>query len=341
MKLIPQLFEPGIITLITAPVAGGKTRSIIEYFEDHPCLIIFISPLKALALEVYEKLKEHKNVYCLCVNDDRNQNKKDILLNFVHKKKAMLILTAELLEDEYLEFISSEQSKITFVFDEFHLFYSWGQGFRPILHDKLLGAIETQSAIIGLSATMNDDILSRLKNDLIYASDFFVHLDWGNLSLSKLPRKWHWFDLYEPKLLEKKFVSEMRKKNKKEVFLMFCPFRQDVELKLNWARRHGLVALDCVGGEVEEFKKELDKYNESIDCIFSTIALSHGVNLPEIAKVFINFEVKDYDLWLQMVGRGGRQGSPYEVYTFDKFHQSKKDLAIDYCKNFIYDLFHV
>ena len=48
--------------------------------------------------------------------------------------------------------------------------------------------------------------------------------------------------------------------------------------------------------------------------------MSHGVNLPEIKKVFINYEVKNYELWLQMIGRGGRQGSLYEVYSFDQFH---------------------
>ena len=98
------------------------------------------------------------------------------------------------------------------------------------------------------------------------------------------------------------------------------------------ASRHGFKAIGCVGGEVEKFQTELKNSNGKIDCIFSTIALSHGVNLPEIKKVFINYEVKNYDFWLQMVGRGGRQGSAYEVYCFDAFNMARKDLWIQYLK---------
>lgn len=49
------------------------------------------------------------------------------------------------------------------------------------------------------------------------------------------------------------------------------------------------------------------------------------MNLPEIKKVFIDYEVKNYDFWLQMIGRGGRQGSGYEVYTTDLFHTTKTE----------------
>ena len=49
------------------------------------------------------------------------------------------------------------------------------------------------------------------------------------------------------------------------------------------------------------------------------------MNLPEIKKVFIDYEIKNYDFWLQMIGRGGRQGSEYHVYTSDLFHVSKAE----------------
>ena len=62
-----------------------------------------------------------------------------------------------------------------------------------------------------------------------------------------------------------------------------------------------------------------------IDCIFSTTTLSHGVNLPEIKKVFIDYEVKNFDFWLQMIGRGGRQGSDYQVYSTDEFHTTRRE----------------
>ena len=103
------------------------------------------------------------------------------------------------------------------------------------------------------------------------------------------------------------------------------------------ARRMGLRSIGCVGGEVEIFLKELAERNEEVDCIFSTTTLSHGVNLPEIKKVFINYEVKNYDFWLQMIGRGGRRGSDYEIYTFDAFNLSKKELLKNRMKIYLSD----
>ena len=61
------------------------------------------------------------------------------------------------------------------------------------------------------------------------------------------------------------------------------------------------------------------------------------MNLTEIKKVFISYEVKNYDFWLQMIGRGGRRGSDYEVYTFDTFHCSKKELLKNKFKIYLSD----
>jgi hypothetical protein len=38
-----------------------------------------------------------------------------------------------------------------------------------------------------------------------------------------------------------------------------------------------------------------------------------------------------------MIGRGGRRGSDYEVYTFDAFHSSKKQLLTNKLKIYLAD----
>ena len=64
MKLIEQLFYPSQFTLLTAPVASGKTKLVVEFYRDHQFKVVFVSPLRALANEVYHKLEKlEKNIF--------------------------------------------------------------------------------------------------------------------------------------------------------------------------------------------------------------------------------------------------------------------------------------
>lgn len=65
MKLIPELFHPSCFTLLTAPVASGKTRMVVEFYREYDFKIIYLSPLRALANEVFSNLKmrDEKNVF--------------------------------------------------------------------------------------------------------------------------------------------------------------------------------------------------------------------------------------------------------------------------------------
>lgn len=332
MKLHSALFQKGLFTLLTAPVAKGKTYAFSEFYQNHQMRVIFVSPLRALAVEVYEKFANEKNIFWPGDKIESNANKVDQYLNFLSKKKALLILTVELLEDEFLELITNESEPILFVFDEFHLFYIWGEGFRPVLHDKFLGVLNSEHPVLALSATMNNTVLNQLISDLSFYTDNWIHLNYGNLELFRTPNKVNIFKGHDKNTLERAFWRELKIKKTGEVFLIFCSYRGEVDEMVEMAKRHGFRAIGCVGGEVERFQAELKNHSENVDCIISTIALSHGVNLPEIKKVFINYEVKNYDFWLQMVGRGGRSGSPYEVYCFDTFHLEKKDKWIQYLK---------
>ncbi len=321
MKLVNELFLPSQFTLLTAPVAAGKTKLIIDFYQSQQYKMIFVSPLRALANEVYSKLsKENKNVFLT----GGKLPLEECFMNFLQSRKSVLIATMELLNEEFLEACFGQSENIFFVLDEFHLFYHWGEQFRPILHDRFLAILETQAPVLGITATMSQDLVANLNKDLAYHHDYWFHLDFGNHQLHRAPRRINYFSLSEKARFSRVLWKELRFKRKESVFIVFCSYRSEVEEMVTRSNRLGIPALGCVGGEVELFLSQLDNPSEAVEVIFSTTTLSHGVNLPEIKKVFINYEVKNFDFWLQMVGRGGRQGAEYEVYCFDHFLKDKR-----------------
>ena len=334
MKLIEELFRPSQFTLLTAPVAAGKTKLVVEFYQDHQYKMIFVSPLRALANEVYAKLRStEKNIFLA----GGEVPLEDCMMKFLKSDKAFFVATMELLSEEFLDECALQNEKIIFILDEFHLFYHWGETFRPILHDRFLAILETQVPVIGITATMSLDLLNQLKEDLEFHNDTWFYIDYGNHQLHRAPKEIHCFKQLKPEIFHRAMWRELRMKNPDDVYLVFCSYRSEVDELVSRSRRMGLRSIGCVGGEVEGFLLELKNNEEKVDCIFSTTTLSHGVNLPEIRKVFINYEVKNYDFWLQMIGRGGRRGSDYEVYTFDAFHSSKKELLRNKMKIYLSD----
>lgn len=334
MTLIDELFIPSQFTLLTAPVAAGKTRMVVEYYRESRLKVVFVSPLRALANEVYNRLVQTEKHVFLAGGGHHSETS---FGDFLKARKAFLVATMELLTEDFLEACAAQNEQILFILDEFHLFYHWGDGFRPVLHDRLLAILDTQCPLLGITATMNEDWIARLQSDLAYHSDCWIFLDFGNQKLHREPEKIHYYPPIKPEIFNRAFWRELRLKEENEVFLLFCSFRSEVDELTARARRMGFRALGCVGGEVDVFLKDLEQSEGKIDIIFSTTTLSHGVNLPEIRKVFINYEVGNYDFWLQMSGRGGRQGSSYEVFTFDKFHASKKDLFKHWMQSYLAD----
>jgi superfamily II DNA or RNA helicase len=334
MKLIEQLFYPSQFTLLTAPVASGKTKLVVEFYRDHQYKIVFVSPLRALANEVYNKLvKLEKNIFLA----GGETPLVEIMTSFLKVRKGFFIATMELLSEDFLESCAVQGEKIIFILDEFHLFYHWGESFRPILHDRFLAILDTQIPVLGITATMSPELLLKLKDDLSYHYNFWFHIDYGNHQLHREPSKIHYFNQMNPQLFNRTMWRELRLKDHRDIFLVFCSYRSEVDELVARSRRMGLNSLGCVGGEVESFLQGLESVGSNLDCIFSTTTLSHGVNLPQIKKVFINYEVKDYDFWLQMIGRGGRLGGEYEVYTMDSFHADKFQILKNRVKEYFSD----
>jgi hypothetical protein len=166
-------------------------------------------------------------------------------------------------------------------------------------------------------------------------------LDLGNRELLNQPKKVYWF--FSRRVFNRRFLYELSKRDP-GVILYFCQYRFQVDRWLDFCKKRKIRALGCKGGEVSEFVEELG-ICKAPSVIFATTALSHGVNLPSIRKIFISYRVYSLDFWIQMTGRGGRKGEPFELYHFDRFWGNKlscvKILLLDIIiRTMVHRLFH-
>lgn len=117
------------------------------------------------------------------------------------------------------------------------------------------------------------------------------------------------------------------------VKLVFCKYRNEVVELTQLFNKVGIKSLGCVGGETGKFQVELAKCSD-LKIIFATSALSHGVNLPSIAEVYLTYKVSCIDFWIQMVGRGGRKGEQFQLHTMEMYGDFK-DKFLAYFRGFL------
>jgi superfamily II DNA or RNA helicase len=307
MSLIPLLKEKSTITLFLAPPGWGKTTLILDVYNNFDGKIVFISPLRALSEEFYLRAKnEYKNIYKTSEPEGGSK--------FLSSKKSMLVTTAEKLCDSIIE--SGMKENILYIFDEFHLFYYWGESFRPLLKEKLMGCANNSCQILALTATMDRNLMERSYDEFSLGLENQFVLNLGNQILLNRPNKIFNLSLLGEKFINRLILKDLLSSEDLKTTLVFCKYRKDVEMWLDICSRLKVKALGCVGGEVDTFLEDLARMKKP-RCIFTTSALSHGVNLPVISKVFLTYQINNKDFWTQMVGRGGRDGSPYTVYEME------------------------
>jgi len=305
---------PQTLTLLMAPPAWGKTSILLKLRENWEGHLIYISPLRALANEFSSRMSTEGKVFFPRSKRELQEGED----NFFRKKKGLLVATAEVLDENFFEKIKHSDTQTTFIFDELHLFLCWGDSFRPWLEEILYLAINTGTSVLGLTATLEKKYLKRLKSDFLLGLDKIFIIDVGNGQLLNKPQKILNYRLRGRKKFIKRMRSEvLAKKNEKSTYLVFCQYRREVQFWISWAKRSKVSAIGCVGGEVDLFQLEL-KTNPEPDVIFCTTTLSHGVNLPNISKIFLTYPIERKDFWIQMVGRGGRSGEHYSLYHMEK-----------------------
>lgn len=275
------------LIILTSPPASGKTfwvNSFKSHFSESK--ILFISPLRALADECREKWQE-----------------------------AVVVMTPE-------EWLGNPAYHEIVIFDEFHLFFYWGNSFREAMWEMFFDVNQKASLTILLTATLSSEMVQEITN---FQSQFhqILWVDHGNRLLKYKPNMY----LKAPSRDWILKVISKRPMNK-EVKLVFCQYRNEVlELEKKLVGL-GMNCISCIGGESRHMSLKL-KNNPRPDFIISTTVLSHGVNLPEIKEIFFTYSVQNIDFWIQMVARGGRRGEKFIVFALEV----PKEIKLNYWSN--------
>jgi ATP-dependent DNA helicase RecQ len=296
--------------LILSPPASGKTQFIKNYLKEGFARVVYVSPLLSLGREVLNDFSKQFNV--LFYEGDGL---------FQISTFDLIIIIPERAHHNFWNCLESKSSKDTiFVFDEFHLFYFWGDSFRQTLLEFYYDAMARDYSALFLSATMSEEQLSRWKTEQQYNRDCYV-LENGNNILINEP-----IFTIKPQtslIMEKCLRYEIAKLKQHECLLVFLPYRKQVKSYAAYYRHTypKLRILSCISGEVHEFMMEMEKDRPQI--IFSTSVLSHGVNLPTIKRVFLYERDLSQAMWIQMVARGGRKGEKFGVYVKNNLIEKK------------------
>lgn len=309
--------------LLIAPTGAGKTTLLLEYFDKNSCPILYLSPLRALADECFLRLeKEFGSRRVLRLNEEKKLEK--FADDLKEDKKRFAVATIENLFDGYLEHLQEICPELLIVFDEIHLFFHWGENFRPILLERYYEARFLNLKLLSLTATLSKEQKETYREFSTFLNEKTLVLDLGNYGLKKEPQKIHYFHHGQKEHLFKAFWRRLQKKKKGETFMIFVAYRQEVDDLVFRIQRAGFACLGCVSGEVPRFKEELDRREQDgkkVDVIVATTCLSHGVNLPPLSNVFLFYPIQHRDFWIQMVGRAGRRGEAFEVFEMNGFDE--------------------
>lgn len=292
--------------LLLAPPAWGKTHLIKEWMkqQDDVCWL-YISPLRALAHETFLSLRSEIETIFL--------SEEKILPDVFKKKSFCLIGTPESIMRQNIFERLPQNTRI--VVDEIHLFYHWGESFRPTMMECLREAIALERSLCLLTATLSKSMSQLLSFDLSQSYSEMIIVDEGNYCFKNRPAKTFCMSSgqIQRAILKKIFTQE------KETIMLFCRYRQEVDQWGDFFRAQKIDCVTCKGGEVKDFVGEMSQRGFPPRVIVATTTLSHGVNLPSFESVFLTYEEQDPDFKLQMSTRGGRRGEKFEL-----FHQSKR-----------------
>lgn len=307
-------------TLILAPPGWGKTSMLLDLFEQSNSdkLWLFFSPLRALNEEFYERVsKSHKAWFFSSKAIGNNKYQSRTL-------PRVIVMSPEVFESEWF-YKWQKEKEIGIIIDEVHLFFKWGETFRPRLLDFLFQCLSLNTPIVGLSATVDKKLSSEMRNLVEYNRGNFEEINYGNFQFLNSPKKRIVFHDKDRFILNRYLIYLIKKYPKKKI-LIFCQRRNEVEQWLSILKKMKVDCLGAVGGSVEQFREQLKRMSH-VQVIVSTSCLGHGVNLPSIDYLAINYDEMDYALWLQMATRAGRRGEEFSVLYCKKLKGLKKIFA--------------
>lgn|GEM_PF-667133 len=332
------------LIVLSAPLASGKTHFILKFIEEQfdqkfsrktNLDIFYFAPLRTLVEEFQSKFQSAETINWRFKKPRRIYSVKEYVKE---ENERGIRIIADCCE-QYLHLEKTDQGinreKIFFI-DEFHLIFKWGEIFRPMLLEFIYWISERKGVVIGLSGTLKNfkDGPWGKYIELGFENNFFF--DFGDGELRFPPKACHIISNTTFSFLQCRWMILARILFSKDKIiegttLVFLPTRNLVDSWLEFFEKflklapfEKFKAVHCLavkGGEIGEFQKILGSNQDDLvglqklRIILSTSVLSHGVNLPPVRLVVIPYAVQDFEIWLQMVGRGGRDGGGHEVFS--------------------------
>ena len=208
------------------------------------------------------------------------------------------------------EWMMQKKQSPIIVFDEFHLFFYWGDSFRPRMWEAFYELVQSAELVILLTATLTPTMQEWIKQASCQF-DQMLWIDHGNQRLRNAPTRY--YRLETTNQMEKLILGNPPFHG---THLIFCQYRSEVHEWEKRLSRRGHRVWSCVGGEAAAFSHRIQLEN-SPDFIVATTVLSHGVNLPTISCIYFLYRVEDMNFWIQMVARGGRRGEEFDVFALE------------------------
>ncbi len=211
------------------------------------------------------------------------------------------------------EYLVRPRTASVVIFDEFHLYLYWGDTFRERMWEAYFGACEGVRLCVLLTATVSAELVDLVRSFATHFDQLFW-VDRGNRQLKYPPRTY----LKAPSR-RWAIADILRQEKRAGVRMVFCRYREEVVALANQLSLSGFSCLTCLGGEASALRGKL-LATPAPDYIVCTTVLSHGVNLPEICRVYLLYPTGNCDFWIQMIARGGRRGTEYTVVGLERPH---------------------
>lgn len=300
--------------IIIAPPGWGKTYKLLSAIKTHKRKTVFVFPLRALCDEVFLSAEKFGINACNCRG---SRDFREINWDLID-----LVLTTPECIDQNPEAYLPENTVI--ILDECHLIYYWGESFRERMLECYISLLSLEFPLLLLSATINLELLEKFKSHLELSYQDIFQCDFGNQQLKNMPKS----VFYYPAVFKRHLMNEIYFSKNAKTSLIFCKYRNEVFELTKRLQEMNYSVLSCVGGEAKEFVEKLQTVGK-LDFIVATSVVSHGVNLPEISKIVFTYRVENLDFYIQMLGRGGRDGSHFEIHTLNSNYFPKQSLIAD------------
>lgn len=339
-ETIPVIMNSKKDVIVSSGTASGKTEaaflpilSLIEESAEEQVKVLYISPLKALInnqFERIERLCEHSGIQIHKWHGDVNQSHKN---KFIKNPGGILQITPESIESLFInrtEHISRLFKGLEFiVIDEIHTFIDTERGVQlRSLMSRIEQYTEQRPRIIGLSATI--DNFSLVKQWVNYNDRDNVEIIEKKGNNKELLYYLMHFQTGEDCKKPVELFEDVRELTKNQKAIIFCNSRGEVEeatVFLNrLAARDGLAETyfahhSSIDKKEREYVEQEMIKSKMPKSVIATSSLELGIDIGDVDIVIQIDSTFTVSSLKQRLGRSGRKkgaNQMLQMYSTDK-----------------------